>query len=246
VSYTLFADSNPWMQGVQKLAADVAAQRQPAAPDNPFLALQKQVSDQIISNLDAYRAARDQFAEQMFFGFYGSPLVQGLLGLNTGTPVRQLPGTSPEVLAARAAQAAAYAAKRDSGGFDEALTRAVLYVIAAERSLDERCAFALNAARQQFMHLSLEAFKGLVRDQCFVPLLERERAVEALATLVPDADARTELLKQLDVIIQAGDPATPAAHERLARLAQVLTVQTDPQFIAQDMTGKPPGRARLG
>ncbi|WP_295444040.1 DUF3141 domain-containing protein [uncultured Thiodictyon sp.] len=227
LSYTLFADSNPWMKGVQQLATAVSAERKPAAPDNPFLALQKQVSDQIISNLDAYRAARDQFAEQMFFGFYGSPLVQGLLGLNDGTKVRELPGVSPETLAARQAQAAAYAAKLNTGGFDEALTRAVLYVIAAERSLDERCAHALNAARQQFMHLSLEAFKSLVRDQFFVLHSERERAVEALATLVPEADERTELLKQLDAIIQAGDPATPAEHERLARLTQVLAVPSE-------------------
>jgi hypothetical protein len=227
LSYTLFADSNPWMKGMQQLATAVSADRKPAAPDNPFLALQQQVSDQIVANLDAYRAARDQFAEQLFFGFYGAPLVQGLLGLNTATPVRQLPGTSPEVLAAREAQAAAYAAKLNSGGFDEALTRAVLYVIAAERSLDERCALALNAARQKFMHLSLDAFKSLVRDQFFVLLGERERAVEALATLVPEAEERAELLKQLDAIIGAGDPATPAEHERLARLSQVLAVPTE-------------------
>ena len=35
LSYTIFADSNPWMKGVQKLAAGVAAARKPAAADNP-------------------------------------------------------------------------------------------------------------------------------------------------------------------------------------------------------------------
>ena len=88
----MFADSNPWMKGVQKLAADVAAARKPAAADNPFLALQTQVSDQITAALDAYRVARDQMAEQMFFGFYGSPFVQALLGLNDGSEVRPFPG----------------------------------------------------------------------------------------------------------------------------------------------------------
>ena len=56
LSYTIFADSNPWMKGVQELAAGVAAARKPAAADNPFLALQTQVSDQITAALDAYRA----------------------------------------------------------------------------------------------------------------------------------------------------------------------------------------------
>ena len=103
LSYTIFADSNPLMKGVQKLAAEVTAARKPAAADNPFLALQKQVSDQIIAGLNAYRVARDQLAEQMFFGFYGSPFVQALLGLNDGSKVRPPPGTSPEKLAARKA-----------------------------------------------------------------------------------------------------------------------------------------------
>ena len=226
LSYTLFADSNPWMKGVQQLAAAVEAKRQPAANDNPLLALQQQVSEQIKASLDAYRVARDQMAEQMFFGFYGSPLVQGLLGLNDGDQVRELPGTSPEVLAARKAQAEAYKAKLNAGGFDEALTRAVLYVIAAEGVIDERCAFALNAVRQQSMHLSLEAFKTLVRDQFFVLLLERERAVEALAALTPEADARVNLIKQVETIVSAGDPPTSAERLRITRLSQVLAAPT--------------------
>ena len=167
---------------------------------------------------------RDQLAEQMFFGFYGSPFVQALLGLNDGSEVRPFPGTSPEKLAARQAQADAYAAKLRTGGFDEALTRAVLYVIAAERMIDQRCALALNVARQKLMHLSLAEFKALVRDQFFVLQLERERAVEVLASLVPEADARKELLKQVHAIVGAGDPPSAAERDRLARLSQVLAV----------------------
>ena len=95
----------------------------------------------------------------MFFGFYGSPVVQALLGINEDTMVRPIPETSPEMLAARQAQTDAYAAMLETGGFDEALTRAVLYVLAADRMLDQRCALALNVARQQLMRLSLAEFK---------------------------------------------------------------------------------------
>jgi len=222
LSYTIFADRNPWMKGVQKLAASVAASRKPVAADNPFLALQTKVSDQIIAALDAYRVARDRMAEQTFFNFYGSPFVQALLGLNAGSEVRQAPGTSPEKQAARQAQANAYAAMLKTGGFDEALTRAVLYVIAADQALDQRCALALNVARQQLMHLSLPEFKVLVRDQFFVLQLDHERAVEVLASLVPEADARRDLLKQVNAIVGTGDTPLAAEGDRLARLSQVL------------------------
>lgn len=224
LSYTIFADRNPMMKGVQKLAATVAEVRKPVATDNPFVVLQTQVSDQIIAALDAYRVARDHLAEQMFFGFYGSPFVQALLGLNDGSDVRPFPGTSPEKLAARQSQADAYAAKLQTGGFDEALTRAVLYVTAADRVVDQRCALALNVARQKLMHLSLAGFKALVRDQFFVLQLERGRAVDALASMVPEADARKELLEQVQAIVGAGDPPIADKRDRLARVSQVLAV----------------------
>ena len=224
LSYTMFADSNPWMKGMRDLAAGVAASRQPVAADNPFLALQTQISGQITAALDAYRAARDQLAERVFFGFYGSPFLQSLLGISDVSKVRPLPTTSPDKRAAQRAQTDAYAAMLLTGGFDEALTRAVLYVVAADRMFDQRCALALNAARQKLMHLSLAEFKVMVRDQFFVLQLEHERAVEALATLVPEAHARKELLKQVHVIVGVGDPPTQAERDRLARLSQVLPV----------------------
>ena len=243
LSYRLFADSNPWMKGVQKLAAGVVAARKPAAADNPFLAMQTQVSDRITAALDAYRVARDQWAEHAFFGFYGSPIVQALLGLNAGSNVRPFPGTSPERLAARQAQSAAYAAKLQTGGFNEALTRAVLYVLAADRMLDQRCAFALNVARQQLMHLSLDKFKAVVRDQFFVLQLAGDRAVAVLATVVPEADARKALLQQVHAIVGAGAPPSAAERDRLTRLSQVLSVPIE-KTVARASSGRRGATAR--
>jgi hypothetical protein len=147
-----------------------------------------------------------------------------MLGVNCGEKVRELPGTTPEKRAAEKARAAAYAAKLNTGAFDEALARAVLYVVSAERALDERCAHALYAARRDLEHLSIEDYKTLVRDQFLVLLLERERAVEALATLVRETDQRAELLQRTNAIIAAGNPPTAAERERLARLEKLLAV----------------------
>ena len=176
--------------------------------------MQTQISGQIIAGLDAYRAARDKLAERAFFGFYGSPFVQSLLGISDASDVRPLPASSPEKRAARQAQSDAYAAMLLTGGFDEALTRAVLYVAAADHMFDQRCALALNAARQHLMRLSLAAFKVMVRDQFFVLQLEHERAVDALATLVPEADARKELLQHVQAIRRRGrsPDRTPSAN----------------------------------
>jgi len=235
LSYTMF--SNPWMKGMQTLAANVSAARQPVAADNPFLALQTRISEQISAGLDKYRDERDQIEEQMFFRFYGSPFVQALLGLNERSEVRTLPGIPVEELAARQARSDTYAAKLQSGGFDEALSRAVLYVAAGERMIDQRCALALNVARKTLMHLSLAEFKALLRDQSFVLQLERERAVEALAVMVPQAQARKDLLKQVNAIVSAGDLPLATERDRLSRLAEVLGLPIE-QPMALETSGE--------
>jgi Protein of unknown function (DUF3141) len=65
LSYTAFADSNPLMKGVGQLAAELKATRRPASPNNRFLQLQKQIADQIVAALDAYRDARDWMEEEV-------------------------------------------------------------------------------------------------------------------------------------------------------------------------------------
>lgn len=220
LSYTLFADSNPWMKGVQQLAAKVTSARRPVSADNPFLAAQAKVSDQIIAALDSYRTARDQQVEQTFFSFYGSPVVQAMLGITAATEVRP----APPPVATPQGQAELYAAKLIAGGFDDALTRALLYLFAADRALDQRCALALNARRQQLMRYSLAEVKARVRNQFYVLQLGRERAVDALASMVPEPKERRELVRQLDEILAAAGPPSAAERERLARLSQVLAI----------------------
>jgi hypothetical protein len=92
----------------------------------------------------------------------------------------------------------------------------------AERSFDERCAAALGAAFRE-SHLPIEHFKALVRDQFFVLLTERERGVQALGTLVPEADKQATLLQRLNAIVgdpsQPSTPASPICH-RCCRFQQ--------------------------
>ena len=228
LSYTQFGDNNPWMTGVKPAAFAVALARTPAAADNPFLALQSVASTQIKTALEAFRVVRDRTEEQLFFGVYGSPIVQALLGLRLDGAARPILKTSPEQLEARRAQTRSYQASLEVGGFDEALTRSVLYVLAGDRSVDQRCALALNVARKQLMHLSLAAFKRLVRDQFSILQLGPHQAVEALPPLLPGAEDQKALLDAVRRIIGAGAAPTAAARDRLSRLAQVLAPATKP------------------
>ena len=158
----MFADKNPWMKGVQKLAAEVAAARKPVAAGQSVSGA---------ANTDVRTRSPPAWTPIAWCGTrlpnrcsslsMARRVVQALLGLNATATCGPLPPVRrPKKLAARQAQAEAYAAMLGTGGFDEALTRAVLYVMAAERTLDQRCALALNVARQQLMHLSLAAIQS--------------------------------------------------------------------------------------
>ena len=55
LQYEAFTDANPLMPGLAKAAEQVRENRKPVASDNPFLAAQEKVSDQIVKSLDAWR-----------------------------------------------------------------------------------------------------------------------------------------------------------------------------------------------
>lgn len=226
LSYTLFADSNPFMKPVAQLAEKVREQRVTTKQDNPLLAFQQQISDQINNSLNLFRDARDRAMEQTFFGIFGSPQVQGLLGLNDGEKVRELPAVSPQALEERRQKAERIASLVHAGGFNEALIRSVLYVLSAERVLDERAAEALNIARKNLMDLSVEDFKSMVREQFFMILLDehQDKAIDALSDLVTDKDQRQKLLNEVVSIASAQGALSPAAAQRTQKIAQVLDV----------------------
>ena len=63
------------MQPVKALAGG-ARRRQPVRPDNPFLAMEQLVAEQIEQSLNLFRDVRDAMLELAFHAIYGSPLMR--------------------------------------------------------------------------------------------------------------------------------------------------------------------------
>lgn len=63
---------NPWLKAMAGQAAQVREQRAPVAEDNPFKALEGQVSRSISEGLEAWRKSRDAGYEQLFGWMYGA------------------------------------------------------------------------------------------------------------------------------------------------------------------------------
>jgi len=50
--------------------------RKPISADNPFLAMQKSISEQIVANLNVWRDISESLSERIFLSIYGSPVLQ--------------------------------------------------------------------------------------------------------------------------------------------------------------------------
>ena len=79
--FRIFSDENPFMRPVKAVAAEARFNRKPVSPDNPFLALEKEVSNWITTCLESFGELRDAMTEAAFLNVYGSPLIQAAVGL---------------------------------------------------------------------------------------------------------------------------------------------------------------------
>ena len=59
VQYQMFSDANPLMAPIKAAAEKVRSERKPIASGNPFLAMQENMSRQIVNGLDQWRQASE-------------------------------------------------------------------------------------------------------------------------------------------------------------------------------------------
>jgi Protein of unknown function (DUF3141) len=229
IQYEVFCDRNPLMAPVKQMAETVRAQRTPVSEGNPFLAMQETISKQIITGLDAFRDIRDKFAEQLFFGIYGSPLVQAACGVDPeqNRAVRKA-GKSlmhRELLQRRIAE---LKAKIGVGGLREALVRALIYVGKERGGLDERGFEAIRRFRSQqsdAVRLALPEFKMLFREQYFMLLLDEDAALAAIPLLLQkESDDLSKALAQVKEVLTIKQELTTAEQERFRRISDLFAV----------------------
>src|SRR5215467_8637710 len=129
LQYQIFSDANPLMASVAAMAEEVCKNRRPVAADNRFIALQENVSKQIVAALDRWREFTEAVAERTFLTVYGSPTLQAATGIDPAEtqPLRK-PAKNPlhrELLQKRIAE---LKSQVQTGGLREAVVRALIYV----------------------------------------------------------------------------------------------------------------------
>jgi pimeloyl-ACP methyl ester carboxylesterase len=231
LQYELFSDKNPWMAHVGAMADAVRERRQPAASDNPFLKLQKLLSDGIVTGLDAWRHVSETIAEQTFLAIFGSPALQAAIGIDPAgiRPLRKAEKTPlhRELVEARIAELKSRIAV---GSVHEGAIRALIYVYLGmpRGAVDERSFEAIRRMREiqdGAQRPTLAEFKTMVRDQNFLLLLDPEAAVTTLPALIPDAESRRRTVVTVSQVLSASGEIPGEVAERLQRITRLLQVE---------------------
>jgi pimeloyl-ACP methyl ester carboxylesterase len=219
LGYALLSDQNPLMRAVAPLAEQARAERKPASADNPFLKMQEQVSEMVTAWLKAVGDLRDRTAEAVFHAIYGSPWVQGLLGVTAGGRPRPKPGTSPDHEAALAAKIEELRATMAEGGPLGATVRAQLYIIGGQHAIDARTFEVLRRTLKAHPEITLARFKAVVLEQWSRLVIDEKAALQALPRLLPaDADERRALFHKIRTVSTAAGELEGEARRRLAEM----------------------------
>ena len=188
---------NPLMQPLAQLAEQVREQRSKAAPDNPLLAWQAMVSDQIVAALDGWRDVQEASVEQIFLAIYGSPVLQAMVGVGTGDePPRRGPGMEPERLAF--VSSASPSSRPASPRAARARRRCARCSTSASPARAPTSARSTNCARSapRTRACRWPSSSSSLREQYFSLLLDREAALAAIPKMLPaDAADRRQVLR---------------------------------------------------
>jgi hypothetical protein len=230
------------MAPVKTMAEQVREDRKPVNADNPFLALQETISNQIVANLDAWRDMTESWAERSFLSIYGSPMLQAAVGIDpAGTQPLRKAAKSPLHRKLQASRIDELRSRITTGGLRECLVRGMLYVGMARGGADERGLAAirrLRAVEDDRPRPTLAEFKALVREQYYMLLIDREATLAAIPDLLPsDADVRRKAFAALRQVLSAAGEIANEAADRLQRVGRLFDIEATPTAGVASSTG---------
>ncbi|WP_345891236.1 DUF3141 domain-containing protein [Burkholderia sp. Ax-1719] len=247
VERSMFSDANPALGVLPAIAEAVRAHRKPAAPDNPFTLIEKQVSASIEGAWDAYRDARDAWVERTFYSLYTAPWVQAWVGVAPNTPLDPI---APPLSALRKelAQTRLRAARAHlhNGSLLDAFMRVLAYLADEMHVVQYRPFQRMRELGREYLgdrQPSIAELKDAARRQGAIVQLDAQAAINALPDLVPDTRTRRTLMA---VVYQVATAYEPLEGERAQRFAEVQRVLGLEPGSEKDALPPPPGSGGAG
>jgi len=220
----LFSSRSPVASALPKLAEEVKANRRPAAPDNPFLALERSWADLVEQSMDLCKDIRDAWYEMTFYSIWAAPWARAF------GQSHQLRRTLENEAELRALNEVQYALRHMAdGGFVEAVIR--MLVLLAEsrgnvrRDRLERSSHLLTES-EPFRSLGSELRKRIIDQQTLLVEFEPQGAIETLPRLLKTPEQRALAAEVVQYVPGRIGEMAPGTLEMLQRFRHVLGLPT--------------------
>ena len=218
------SDRNPAVAAVAPVADMVRTNRKPVSKDNPYVAFEHAVSNVIADSLDMYREVRDGMVEAWSFFFYGSPVLQRLVGSSMEDRLTNL-SPAQELLAVPDVRLALE--HIDLGGYVDGVIRMLILLARTRKSVRKdrlvRSNEVLNNT-EPFASLSDTARSRIVHRQTIIVEFEPDRALSTLPSLLPHEDDRRLALQTCSYIAGSVEDMDPDVKQMFDSFYKVLNV----------------------
>ena len=228
VNKYIFSETiNPFMLIFKTLSPVVKKDRSPVSPDNPFTALEKNVSDTIVTLLDGYQNIRDHFDETMFFTIYENPWMK-LLYPETSRkkkPDNEQAKEKTEEDALTQKDKQHWVSAMEKGGYEEGIIRIVMALEDSDHAIDRDALYAderLLKSSARFKKLNKKEFLHIVGEQSRILQLDEDKALKALGKLIVTPKDRKTALSLARKIVSSGSTMTSKQKAVLSRINNVL------------------------
>jgi pimeloyl-ACP methyl ester carboxylesterase len=220
ISRAAISSQNPLIKPIEALASEVKKSRVEVDPSNPFLALEDYVATSTEQFIDFWRDIRDMNYELMFYGIWGSPMMQrfgknyeGHRTLKTSDELRIL----PEVVEALE--------RTETGGFPEAVIRMLILLADSRGSVRkdrlERSNEVLNHC-EPFSAISQAERNHVIQEQTLIVRYAQRLAIQSLPVLLVTKADRDLALKVVHYIVGNADDMNEGTHRLIDQFHQVL------------------------
>jgi hypothetical protein len=166
--------------------------------------------------------------EAWFHAFYGSPLLQALVGLKASDESpRHNPGDDAMHRTLVERKIDELKKRMPDGGPREAVIRALIYIRLPDGVVDERGFNLLRRMREETgKGITLSVFKQVLREQFLMLLVDERLAVSAIPSmLAKNPDLALRMKGKLNRMIELVGIHSKTARERLAEIEALFEVE---------------------
>ncbi|VVS94369.1 DUF3141 domain-containing protein [Desulfoluna spongiiphila] len=222
---SLITDRNPLMRPVKDAAEYVRRTRRPVSEENPFVQVERAVSDMVVTSLDWGQSLSDLTQEKVFHLIYDNPALAWLYGVDRGPTPEEEKATQKAEAQERRRDRKMWLDRLEEGGYPEGAIRMIIAMASVDGSVDEAEMAMGNRivkASWRLKRLTARELHKVVKEQSRILQTDFKKALEALPVLLTEKKDREKAVKLANDIALADHTINAKEAALLTQMKKIL------------------------